>query len=472
MRKFGIFILLFLSIFAGNARAQDKEVLTLDEVLKSSAQHFPEIKAAIAEINEKRGSVTEALGSFDASLKGEYYNRIEGYYDGQLLGSKIVKPFQDYGAEVSFGYRYSNGDFPVYEDYFFTNDGGELSASVSLSLLRDRDIDPERFKLNDSKLKLDQASISLLEKQLDIQLKAYKAYLDWIALGRTYRVYQSLLNIALERKDALAERVERGDAAEILLTENRQFILQRRESVIEAERKFENAANRLSLFLRDDDGDMIDIEISMLPGDFPIGDMDTKLLENDITRILDQNPAVQIFDLQMEMAENDIALGENNLLPALDLEMRIADDFGDGSGGFKREDPEGTIRLSASVPLQNRLGRGRVQSGVAKKNKAEFQKTLVLDQLEVNLKNAVNNIETAQELVDVTEDEIGVTRDMEDAERVRFENGQSDFFLINIRENNRAMARIKNIEALKYLSYVYADYLAMTLDLDALKLEN
>ena len=63
-------------------------------------------------------------------------------------------------------------------------------------------------------------------------------------------------------------------------------------------------------------------------------------------------------------------------------------------------------------------------------------------------------------------EEINLASILEKAEKKRFRQGASDFFVINIREENTADARIKKIDA--YLKYqkAYADYLFLMLMLD------
>ena len=150
-----------------------------------------------------------------------------------------------------------------------TNGDGEASLRVAFSLLRDRDFDHDRFKLAQSHLKLNEAVIDSTITKLDVQNKAVKAYLDWLGAGKKYRVYEGLLNIALKREKALKTRVERGDIAEIALVENEQFILQRREILAGARRDFDNAANRLSLFLRDENSEPVVTDLRDIPSQFP-----------------------------------------------------------------------------------------------------------------------------------------------------------------------------------------------------------
>ena len=63
-----------------------------------------------------------------------------------------------------------------------------------------------------------------------------------------------------------------------------------------------------------------------------------------------------------------------------------------------------------------------------------------------------------------------VTATLQEAERIRFENGESDFFLVNMREINAANARVKNIMAEYEYMRAWADYYVATVDLEALEI--
>ena len=82
--------------------------------------------------------------------------------------------------------------------------------------------------------------------------------------------------------------------------------------------------------------------------------------------------------------------------------------------------------------------------------------------------NIVNDINAADDIVDLTVQEISATKKMEKAERKRFDNGQSDFFLVNIRELNAADARIKFINAQRDYLESLGNYLVATLDFESL----
>ncbi|MBT8445676.1 MAG: multidrug transporter, partial [Gammaproteobacteria bacterium] len=79
-----------------------------------------------------------------------------------------------------------------------------------------------------------------------------------------------------------------------------------------------------------------------------------------------------------------------------------------------------------------------------------------------------NALDAAHRFVAITADEAVQAAVMEDAERRRFDAGASDFFLVNLREERSADARIRNLDSrLSYFTSL-TDFHAATVDLEQL----
>jgi hypothetical protein len=204
-----------------------------------------------------RSDQLAADGAFDLMLKGEYYDRLTGFYSGGFGKVEARQPLRPYGAEVFGSYRASNGTFPSYEDEFYTNRLGEAKVGALFSLLRNRDIDARRFAIEDTRLAASQARLDVMLVQLNVQHEALRAYWRWVAAGEEIRVFEGLLEIAEARQIGLTREVNEGARARIALTENEQNLLRRRTLLEEAKRNFAVAANSLGFYLRGSGGQMI-----------------------------------------------------------------------------------------------------------------------------------------------------------------------------------------------------------------------
>ncbi len=246
-------------------QVEEAGILTAEEVLTSSHQHFPEILQSMAALRSADGRRLETEGAFDLVFEADGFNRVDGFYDGRVVGGLARQRLRPLGAEIYGGYDLSDGDFPIYEDQYYTNDGGKLKAGVLFSLLRDRDIDERRFNEYDARLNAGQARFELLMTKIGVQQRALRAYWRWVMAGGQLRVYKDLLRIALERQKGLEQQVRRGARAEIFLVENQQNITRRRSRVAQAERELALAANALSYYYRDNDGSPKLVAASRLP---------------------------------------------------------------------------------------------------------------------------------------------------------------------------------------------------------------
>jgi outer membrane protein TolC len=445
-----------------------------EEVLRSSVRTFPSILESFEREAAARSDQLAAAGAFDLILEGEAYDRVTGAFSGGYAEVGARQPLAPLGAEVYGSYRLSDGRFPIYENYYNTNQAGEFKVGGLLSLLRDRRIDQRRFNREDTRLATGQAGLDVLLVQLNIQHEALKAYWRWVAAGQEIRVYEELLEIADARAIGLAREVQLGATARIALTENEQNVLRRRTLLAEAQRNFAVASNALSFYLRDESGAMVVPTREQLPSRDVIDalpEMQT-LIDGERSDILQNRPELQNFRIAIERAENKIALRRNDLQPQLDLKVELSRDFGAvGDGGSTFDSTDTTVGVSFTVPLQRRAAQGRLQRAEAELREIELRERRIADQIGVELDNILTNLNAALRLATLASAEVEQANAMVTAERRRFRLGAGDFFLVNLREESAADARIRQIRADLSGRLAAASYHAATMNLAALGLE-
>ncbi|KEO86146.1 transporter [Erythrobacter sp. JL475] len=445
-----------------------------DEVLRSSALTFPAILESFEREAAARSDQLAADGAFDLMLKGEAYDRITGFYSGGYGSIEARQPLAPMGAEVYGSYRLSDGDFPTYENYYNTNQLGEFKVGGLFSLLRNNRIDQRRFGVEDARLASGQASLDVLLVQLNVQHEALKAYWRWVAAGNEIRVYEELLEIAEARAIGLERQVRLGATPRIALTENEQNVIRRRTLLAEAQRNFETSSNSLSFYLRDSNGRMIVPSRAQLPDHEQLNSLPDmqSLIAMRRSDILQNRPELQTFRLAIERAENKVELRRNDLQPQLDLNVELSRDFGPiGAGGPGFDSTDTTVGVTFTVPLQRRQARGRLQRAEAELREIELRERRIADQIEVELDNILTNLNAALRLAGLAEDEVEQASAMVEAERRRFSLGAGDFFLVNLREESAADARIRKIRADLNGRLAAASYNAATMNLDELGLE-
>lgn len=463
MKRSALAFVLLIGVPAGLCA----QPLTLGEVLTSARDHAPQVLEATAKLRAAEGRRQAAEGAFDVVFRGDAKGRLGGYYDGNSVSTTLAQPLRSAGGEVYAGYRVSDGRFPIYEDESYTNRLGELKVGVVFSLLRDRLIDERRFAVNQADAEIELARNEQLVVAIGVQRRAIEAYGNWVAAGLKLAIVRDLLVQAEARQDGLRRQVAQGHKAAILLTENEQSVLNRRTLVVQAEQALSVAATRLSLFLRDGNGAPLVPPAERLPSNLP----PAPALSDDARVLAAARPDLKSVDIRMQQARERLALTRNAALPRLDLVLETSRDFGAiGEGGPSRAGVEPKIGLKFSVPLQQRGAKGQRAANEAEIDAQQLRRRQLEEQIAVELDTILADIAATRRLSELAGAEQARAAELATAERRRFELRASDLFLLQVREDAAASARLRTIDASWREIQARADLAAAAADLPALGL--
>lgn len=456
-------ILLFLLLFLFPQVVWSTS-LTLDEVMTSTMKHFPKILQANYKVEEAQEKVTESLGNFDflASAKGDA--RTRGFYSGRSIDFQLEKPLGILSSTLYTGYRVSDGRYPDYEGKYVTLEDGEYRLGIEFSLLQNRDIDLQRLNLKQSELLFGQSQFHRLQARYEVRKKATKAYWSWVAKGKIVEMYQQMLDISLNRDVAIKKRVKGGDLAKIYIDENKQYILKRRQLLVMAKNEFQNAALKLSLYYRDDRGEPRLPTEEQIPPAFE--ELPDHLERSEKLELLDAalaaSPAIQSLQYEIDRLYNIEVMAENKLMPKLDLILETNRDSGNGSK--TRVGQENRIGLKFEFPLERRAAYGKRSQARAKSMRVQKKLQLSRESLKVETTQIFNLMNASLRSLHLSKNEIELAQKLRKAEQVKFLNGASDFFILNLREQNLLDAELKNIKSYLIYHYALADFEQLTLD--------
>jgi len=448
--------------------------LTLQEVLSSAREHAPKLLERQAALRSADGRVLAAEGAFDTSLDVELRSRATGSWSGSYLKADAKRALTEDGISLYGGYRISDGRFPTYEDQYFTNSLGEFKLGVLVPLLQDRSFDKNRFQLTDTRLKREQERIKTLIQAIEVQRNATIAYWEWVVAGHQLQVYEHLLAIAKERDTALSRQVEEGAIASFALLENQQNITRRQTLVMSARQKFLVAANKLSLYYRSPQGIPKQPKEAHLPAIAEVfsGIASISRAAGPTEALVAKRPELESLNVALDRARQKLRLGENSLKPQLTLMGEVSRDFGSvAEGGSSRDSTDAIVGVRFSIPLGQRSARGSFRTAKAELDRLVFQRQQLMEQFIVELENLTLGVEMSQKRLMLTQKNAAQTRAMQEAENVRFTNGASDFFLLNVREEAASRAQIDHLLAALDFRATMASYSAAMMDFEALGLE-
>jgi outer membrane protein TolC len=439
-------------LFFSEAFCLENKPLKLDEVLKSATNNYPKILALYEEVEAAKGSVLANQGFFDVKLRASYLDNSRGFYDGKQLNTEIVKQNQFLNSEIYGGYRKSFDNFATYDGDLQTNNDGEFRIGAKFSLLQNSMIDENRLKLRLAKLGVEESKIALENIKNEIKRDATKAYYSWVVAGKIHEIQKNLYELALKRNEQLKILVKKGDLASITLTENEMNALNRKSSMIKALQDFENNAVYLSLFYRDENSDPILAKKDQLPKlDFNgnLKELQDKKFNQDLNFALQNRADIRLIRIANQKESQNLLQAKNLYKPKLDVDFSASNDISNENQA--RGQSKNEVNVKFELPLQQRVAKGQISKSKAKIERIKYEKKLLEESAKIRLEQSKIAIDNISKMHANLKEEVKLAKKLENAERNRFKQGGSDFFLINLREQNTARAQIAS-------ALVFGDY--------------
>jgi len=435
--------------------------LTLQDVVRSVYESYPLLEAALRERDIARGKELTAWGDFDTGLKAYSLAEPLGYYKRYRSAVKFDQPLWG-GGSVFGGYKLGRGDFASawYDDQ--TNRGGEFSLGVGVPLLQNRLIDKRRSGVSQAALARRAVEPSVQAQLLDFVREASQHYWYWVATGQALETQRELLRLAQERVQQIELRVQSGDLERIARIDNQRLIAARETKVIEAQRKLQMAAIKLSLFLRTPDGQPLLPDASLLPGGFPEpAPPDPDPMQREIQAALAARPELVELSLLVQQASVELAQAENLLWPKFDAVLEASQDVGEATIEKRTKSP---FQLEAGVygevPLQRREARGKIEAARGKLAQLRAKRQFVEDKIAAQVQDAFSALEAAVGKIDRARTNLELSRQAQALGRQAFDAGDADLIVLNIYEQAVADAQLQWIDAQAEYFAAQADYRA------------
>jgi outer membrane protein TolC len=424
------------------------ESLTLEMVVNSVAASFPLLQAELAERQVADGNAMAAWGPYDVNFEMYSVAAPMGYYRNYRSGAGVKKAlFQ--GGYVYSGYRIGRDDVQPWYKERLTNDGGEFKLGAGIPLLQGRCIDKYRAEVMGADLTRAAVEPQIQAELLQFVLAASDAYWSWVAAGKAYQAQTQLLRLATARVQQIEQRVRSGDLERIALIDNQRLIASRENKLIEAERKLQAAAIKLSLFLRDAEGQPCVVDARQLPEDFPQTPAYAPgELYDDIEQAWSLRPELQYLDLQMQRIDVQLAEAENQLLPRIDARLEASKDVGGPADTKNDKTPfELEAGLWGELPLQRRQARGKIQSLQGKRSQIAAKYRYSADKIELDVRDAASALQAAKGRIERAQTTADLARQTLDLGRQGFESGDLTLVTLNLYERAVFDAELQLIEA-------------------------
>lgn len=438
--------------------AQAPAPLALQEVLDSVERNYPPLLVALQERPLAEADILSSLGRFDlkTTAGGNRDQLGPVYHDYRAFaGVEQFTPFM--GLSYYSGYRFVAGNIAPYEGKLLTGPLGEAYGGFRLPIARDRAVDQRRAGVAKARVGLTLADLTVDQQRIVIVQSATRRYWEWVAAGQRYLVAQAALTIAEQRDNFLRESVREGALPAIDITDNERVIYQRRAFVVDTRRGLELATIDLSLFYRDAGGDPILTDPGRLPGAFPYpAAIDDQRLKSDIELALDRRPEVRLLLARRDQADIDRKLAINQQYPGVDAIVNYSRQLG-GPAGLRGPN-EFRYGIAFDLPLQRREARGAEGAAEARISQIDQRARYQKDQIIAEVQDAVSAVRAAYQKTGVLRDQVRVTKEVEVAERDRFQLGEANLFTLNLREIDTIDAQLREVGSLAEYYQAFALY--------------
>ncbi|HBN77124.1 MAG TPA: transporter [Planctomycetaceae bacterium] len=440
--------------------AIEENSVSLDSVIGSVYQSFPLLESAYAGRRIAEGDQMSAAGAYDFKFKAASENNALGFYQNYRQSLGFAQPLYG-GGEFFAGYRVGNGSFEPWYLERQTNEGGEFKTGVNIPLAKDRNIDQRRAELWRSNY-----SRKMVEPEIHALLIAFiqegsYAYWEWVAAGEKLLIAEKVLVLAQERTDRIRQQVENGFIDPPELTDNLRLVSEREAKLAEVLQKYQKAAIKLSLYLRDYEGSPIVLGIKDLQ-QFPSPEerLETSV-DLDIQLAISNRPELIVMDFLRKQLQLDFSAAQNETRPTIDTQWIASQDIGQPTSP---KNDKGEFVLEASVfmdvPLQRRKARGKMFAIEGKMTQLQAKRKMTEDKIAVEVQTVHTAMQAALKRYVSTKQAVEYAEDLAQRERRNFELGSSDLLKVTLREQYAVEASEKVIDALRDFYQAEVDYRA------------
>lgn len=442
-----IFILLFLVLFKIKGSAQ--EPLSMDQFLHWVKQEHPTVKEANQRFMQAQNLLLMAKGNFDPKLNFALdRKKFDGKNYYTISENQLSVPTR-LGLKFKAGYDFTSGNFLNPLDVKPIN--GQALLGFDLPLLQGLFFDEFRLILREAELNLNIQKLGLDQVKNDLLLDAAKTYIEWYVAFQQKEVQNQALILAKNRLSDMVFSYLSGDKPTIDTIEVYVNVLTRASSVFDVTLDYKLTTQEIGNYLWRNN-------LPVSPDNyFPLA---TKELDPEVSVNVDDwvqntlsgNPDLMILRLSGNQYQWEKKWALEQFKPNLNLQFnalangrQFNQEFDIQSSNFLLENNY-KFGLRAQFPILYRKERGKLQ-GIDNKIKEWEYKTLDKTQYwTTKAKQYYSAFEILNEQVKNLQDQSFQLNTLFEAEKIKFDAGESSVFLLNSREQKNLEISMKLIK--------------------------
>lgn len=448
MKQFLLVISICFSLSSSLSFSWSQAVLSEKAYYELILLNHPLVKQAGIKPQMGESQLLKAKGGFDPKMFSQFDRKnYDGVTNYQKVNAGLSIPTW-YGIQVKSGFESNSGPYLSSEDK--TPAGGLWYGGVSVNLGQGMMIDQRRAEL--FKARIYQES-TLQEQRLLLNELIYEsgyAYWNWFLAQYSKDVLQNSYELAQIRLKGVKLTAELGDRPIIDTVEARIQVQYRQSLLNNYQTDLLNSKVKLSTYLWTELQEPLELDETTLPvamdsvsfGVVPL------LSEMDIDSLAENHPYLTMNGLKIKTLEIDQKLKREQVKPTVNLSYNFINEPINYNPMTNLSPNNNKIGVQFEMPLLFRKERGDLE--LAKLKVQDEQLSYVNNKmyLKAKIKQAQNDVLNAQNQLDIYSQTVLDSRQLFEAEKTMFEQGESSLFLVNARELTYIQANLKYIEVL------------------------
>ncbi len=431
MNKF-LTIILFVYCSQAVGRSNTNDTLYLKDYLDQLYQNYPLIKKAnlynevsAAYALQGRGVVDPQIGSSYQAKDFKNTNYFTIWRSEAQIPTRLPIHF-------SIGYENNDGDFLNPENN--VPDRGLMYGTVNLSIVRG-------FLFNEQRYILKSAELNQLKGQIDrdvlkreVVYQSILAYLDWSDVFYNNQIYEEYKEVIVERHNGIKQLFVNGDRPAIDTVESRMNLNNADKLVLESRARLEMNRQRLNLFLWDEQGNPLTINVNIAPEYIEKCISGVEELMPNFSPNVNDDPMIRKIKNQREQLVVENRWEKENLKPQLDLKYNTILNLGQTAGTENFSFNDYKYGLKLEVPIINRSVRGKINLNSARIDQLELDLIYKEQSLQMRMQILIANRTIYENVIAAIDEKRLNSRTLYNAEKLKFGLGESSVFLLNNRE--------------------------------------
>jgi len=433
----------FLSLLVFSCVIHAQQPLTEEAFISMVKQNHPLIKLSALQPKYGDAYLLKAKGSFDPKVYGSIDQK---YFDGKQYYSVVdygIKYPTWYGLTLKTGVESNRGSF--LDPQAKTPSGGLFYGGIGANLGQGLLIDQRRADLKSARINQELTEEERLLQVNNLLYETGYSYWEWFLAYHSREILQEAYNIALQRFLAVQQAAILGDRAYIDTVEAGLQVQNRLSMLRDAEANYRDKCNQQSTFLWTENQEPL-----------ALGEKTSPLLRAEWNpsaevqmiqdSLLENHPYLKITCFKRDILTIDQKLKADRLKPLIQLNYNLLNEPVNYNPFSDLDINDYKWGISVEMPLFLRRERGDLALAKLKVEETELTISQLRAQLNMKISNARIDLANSLIQLEIYQRTAIDSKQLLDAERNMFENGESSLFLINMRELNYIQSQLKYLE--------------------------